>query len=301
MPHPAAWPFYFPKLPLPIPHSRLQVLPISAFSFQHWIAPQPPLSTFNQPPLRPHDRHQELLLSPTAASSSPQQHPRLRRRRRSIPRSASPCAKSPSRPPRPSAAKSKKTRPSASAYDCSGPWGDPAFITAPDEGLPALRAKVDPRPRRSRRVRRPPSEAPGQRLPLRKARRVRQQGRAEPPRRVPRPPRPAPPPPPRQARQGRFTQLAYARAGIITPEMEFIAIRENQKLASALKIADLSATISSATTSTNSTPHQQLLYLPPSDSQLQLSTRKQLHAASVFARFPQRIPKEITAESSSAA
>ena len=25
------------------------------------------------------------------------------------------------------------------------------------------------------------------------------------------------------------TQLAYARAGIITPEMEFIAIRENQK------------------------------------------------------------------------
>ena len=32
---------------------------------------------------------------------------------------------------------------------------------------------------------------------------------------------------PRRARAGAVTQLAYARAGIITPEMEFIAIREN--------------------------------------------------------------------------
>ncbi len=37
---------------------------------------------------------------------------------------------------------------------------------------------------------------------------------------------------PRRARTGQcVTQLHYARAGIITPEMEFIAIRENQKLA----------------------------------------------------------------------
>ncbi len=38
-----------------------------------------------------------------------------------------------------------------------------------------------------------------------------------------------PPRPPLRAKDGRaVTQLAYARAGIITPEMEFIAIRENQ-------------------------------------------------------------------------
>ncbi|NIN34475.1 MAG: phosphomethylpyrimidine synthase ThiC [Gammaproteobacteria bacterium] len=37
---------------------------------------------------------------------------------------------------------------------------------------------------------------------------------------------------PRRARTGQcVTQLHYARAGIITPEMEYIAIRENQKLA----------------------------------------------------------------------
>jgi phosphomethylpyrimidine synthase len=36
---------------------------------------------------------------------------------------------------------------------------------------------------------------------------------------------------PRRAKPGKaVTQLAYARAGIITPEMEFVAIRENQKL-----------------------------------------------------------------------
>ena len=37
-------------------------------------------------------------------------------------------------------------------------------------------------------------------------------------------------PTPRRAKSGKIvTQLAYARAGIITPEMEFVAIRENQK------------------------------------------------------------------------
>ena len=37
--------------------------------------------------------------------------------------------------------------------------------------------------------------------------------------------------PPRRARSGqRVTQMHYARNGIVTPEMEFIAIRENQKL-----------------------------------------------------------------------
>jgi phosphomethylpyrimidine synthase len=39
---------------------------------------------------------------------------------------------------------------------------------------------------------------------------------------------------PRRAREGRaITQMAYARAGIITPEMEFVALRENIGLAAA--------------------------------------------------------------------
>ncbi|HLK71906.1 MAG TPA: phosphomethylpyrimidine synthase ThiC, partial [Steroidobacteraceae bacterium] len=44
---------------------------------------------------------------------------------------------------------------------------------------------------------------------------------------------------PRRARGGAVTQLAYARAGIVTPEMEFVAIRENcgreQRAAAALR------------------------------------------------------------------
>ncbi len=38
--------------------------------------------------------------------------------------------------------------------------------------------------------------------------------------------------PPRRARPGKnVTQMHYARAGVVTPEMEFVAIRENQRLA----------------------------------------------------------------------
>src|SRR5262245_32167953 len=37
---------------------------------------------------------------------------------------------------------------------------------------------------------------------------------------------------PLRAKSGAVTQLAYARRGIITPEMEFIAIRENHRIAS---------------------------------------------------------------------
>jgi phosphomethylpyrimidine synthase len=92
-------------------------------------------------------------------------------------------------------------------YDCSGPWGDPAFQGDVQQGLPALRREwilsrgeveevapsYKPIPGRSD-VSMPPSLL---RKPLR-------------------------------ARPGKVvTQLQYARQGIITPEMEFIAIREN--------------------------------------------------------------------------
>src|SRR5215469_3814489 len=92
-------------------------------------------------------------------------------------------------------------------YDCSGPWGDPAFEGDVEQGLPALRAKWIQARADVENVE--PSYRP---IP----------GRSD-----------APIPPslrrkPLRAKAGRaVTQLYYARQGIITPEMEFIAIREN--------------------------------------------------------------------------
>ena len=109
-------------------------------------------------------------------------------------------------------------------YDCSGPWGDPSFDGEVTEGLPALRQEwirkrgdveeyvgrsdrpedngyiSDEHARRfneNKKARNKLKEYPGlKRKPLR--------GIDHP-----------------------VTQLWYARQGIITPEMEFIAIREN--------------------------------------------------------------------------
>jgi len=84
-------------------------------------------------------------------------------------------------------------------YDCSGPWGDPEFNAEPQSGLPTFRrdwilARGDVQEVETTAV------APNglaARRPLR-------------------------------AKPGKIvTQLQYARQGIITPEMEFIAIREN--------------------------------------------------------------------------
>ncbi|CAA9251619.1 MAG: Phosphomethylpyrimidine synthase ThiC [uncultured Craurococcus sp.] len=99
-------------------------------------------------------------------------------------------------------------------YDTSGPYTDPLHPTDIRRGLPALRAGWieargdveayagrDPRPEddglKPGEARRVPVFDRGQRQPLR-------------------------------ARPGAApTQLAYARAGIVTPEMEYVAIREN--------------------------------------------------------------------------
>ena len=91
-------------------------------------------------------------------------------------------------------------------YDCSGPWGDEAFAGTVREGLPGLR--------REWIARRADVEAC-------KGRRAagEDNGHA-----MLNQPRPAP----LRAKAGKVvTQLHYARQGIITPEMEFIAIREN--------------------------------------------------------------------------
>src|ERR1700687_3599758 len=110
-------------------------------------------------------------------------------------------------------------------YDTSGPWGDPDFHGDVTQGLPALRAKWirdrgDVEEHDGRKVQ--PiddgflSAAHAEHLAERNGSekgelRIKKLGGRE----------------PLRAKSGAVTQLAYARRGIITPEMEFIAIREN--------------------------------------------------------------------------
>jgi phosphomethylpyrimidine synthase len=115
-------------------------------------------------------------------------------------------------------------------YDTSGPWGDPDFHGDVTQGLPPLRAKwIRGRGDVEAVAGRPvtPSDdgwlseahaahANGKR-PTPNVQRPTLNGAGAPSRRKP-----------LRARNGcAVTQLAYARQGIITPEMEFIAIREN--------------------------------------------------------------------------
>ncbi len=161
-------------------------------------------------------------------------------------------------------------------YDCSGPWSDPAYTGTVEQGLPRLREKwiadrADAAPYDGRTIqpmdngylsathaeyaskseRNRLVEFPGlKRQPLR-------------------------------ASLGTpVTQLHYARQGIITPEMEFIAIRENLKRAN---IAD----------------HKDDIVRNDLDKQHAGSAQTVASAPyvpSVFSRFPQRIPNEITPE-----
>jgi phosphomethylpyrimidine synthase len=168
-------------------------------------------------------------------------------------------------------------------YDCSGPWGDPGFSGSVEEGLPALRrewilrrgdvveyAGRDVKPiddgylsekhrglDRAKRQDETALRLEGLTMPRRKTLRAK----------------------PGQV----VTQLAYARAGIITPEMEFIAIRENMKIADCrLPIADLS----------KDNVRNDLNKQHAGSSQL----GKSPYTPGIFGRFPQRIPSEITPE-----
>jgi phosphomethylpyrimidine synthase len=178
-----------------------------------------------------------------------------------------------------------EANPAVRVYDCSGPWGDPQFTGAVEQGLPALRrdwilARGDVEEYAGRPVQ-PIDDGylSEQHRGLDRARRqdetaFRLEGLTAPRRK------------PLRAKGGILvTQLAYARAGIITPEMEFIAIREQMRLAeSGLPGADLSRDLvrnevrkqhaGSASAGVGNSP-----YTP-----------------GVFKRFPQRIPAEITPE-----
>jgi phosphomethylpyrimidine synthase len=162
-------------------------------------------------------------------------------------------------------------------YDTSGPWGDPSFAGDVEKGLPALRrewilARGDVEEYEGRAIKpqdngylssshaQLASEKRGGLSPLQAPENARRR--------------------PLRAKAGRVvTQLQYARAGIITPEMEFIAIRENMRAA---RIAD----------------YAQDIARNDLDKQHQGSTQAGASpfTPSVFGRFPQRIPKEITPE-----
>ncbi|MEW6159829.1 MAG: phosphomethylpyrimidine synthase ThiC [Verrucomicrobiota bacterium] len=175
-------------------------------------------------------------------------------------------------------------------YDTSGPWGDPEFKGSVEQGLPPLRrkwilARGDVEEYEGRPVQ-PIDDGylSEKHRGLARAKRqdetaYRLEGLTAPRRK------------PLRARPGKVvTQLQYARAGIITPEMEFIAIRENQRQNSVIsnQCSDLR----------NDTVRNDLYKQHAGSAQLSLNTDSlnTEYSPSVFRRFPQRIPKEITPE-----
>ena len=123
-------------------------------------------------------------------------------------------------------------------YDTSGPWGDPDFHGEPAQGLPRLREawirdRVDVEDISGRPVK------PGDDGYLSETHRAQAEaeGRRNPVKYFDRAGRPI-----LRARAGRrVTQLHYARQGIVTPEMEYVAIRENTKLQRARELLEMTA------------------------------------------------------------
>jgi phosphomethylpyrimidine synthase len=180
-------------------------------------------------------------------------------------------------------------------YDCSGPWGDPRFHGDPTRGLPPLRLpwilsrgdveEYNGRPVQAiddgylsethRGLVQAQSSAAGKGAgvgtgPDAGAATLGPDPAAWPKRRVLR------------ARPGeRPTQLAYARRGVITPEMEFVALRENQ----GLEWLEAEAKTPPADRARDDLRHQHPAMPGGADT-----------AGSWRGRFPQRVPGRITPE-----
>jgi phosphomethylpyrimidine synthase len=113
--------------------------------------------------------------------------------------------------------------PPVRVYDTSGPYGDPASVTDVREGLPALRrewivGRGDVEGYEGRSLQ--PIDDGYLTFDAANQARTKEKGRLE--------DFPALVRTPLRAKQGAcVTQMHYAKRGIITPEMEFIAIREN--------------------------------------------------------------------------
>ncbi|MGD9896520.1 MAG: phosphomethylpyrimidine synthase ThiC [Candidatus Methylacidiphilaceae bacterium] len=117
----------------------------------------------------------------------------------------------------------RESNPNVRFYDTSGPYTDPTCPPELGKGLPAIRlpwieARGDSEPYAGR-VAQPIDD--GYLSWGHKEKVERRNGAMD---------QASPPPssrPPRRAKRDAVTQLAYARRGIVTPEMEFVAIREN--------------------------------------------------------------------------
>jgi phosphomethylpyrimidine synthase len=174
-------------------------------------------------------------------------------------------------------------------YDCSGPWGDPNFTGTSEVGLPALRANWI-------RARGDVEEIEGREVKPQddgylSGKHAEYASKAEKNRLVEFPGLTSNRRRPLRAKAGKVvTQLAYARAGIITPEMEFIAIRENVGRAMmedrGSKIADFSRD------NVRNDLHKQ----HAGSAQSSILNPQSSFTPSVFSRFPQRIPAQITPE-----
>jgi phosphomethylpyrimidine synthase len=157
-------------------------------------------------------------------------------------------------------------------YDTSGPWGDPVFEGDVEKGLPALRsdwirARGDVREYIGREVK---PQDNGYLSEVHAAAR-NPKFKIQNPQFYRRP---------LCASAGHpVTQLWYARQGTVTPEMEFIAIRENTGRA---KIAEMSQDIVRNDLEKQHAGFSQLGHSP--------------FTPGIFSRFPQRIPEEITPE-----
>ncbi len=166
-------------------------------------------------------------------------------------------------------------------YDTSGPWGDPAYEGDVERGLPALRkdwilgrgdvAEYDGREIKpqdngylSTSHAQIASEKRGGLSALSSPENAKRR--------------------PLKATGHPVTQLWYARQGIITPEMEFIAIRENMRAA---RLADYTNDIVR-----NDLDKQHLGSAQSGNGKAESGK----FVPSVFRLFPQRIPKEITPE-----
>jgi phosphomethylpyrimidine synthase len=174
-------------------------------------------------------------------------------------------------------------------YDCSGPWADAEFKGDVTQGLPALREKWI-------RARGDTGEYAGREVkPMDNGylsgKHEEYASQAEKNRLVQFPGLKRKP---LKASKGHsVSQLWYARQGIVTPEMEFIAIRENGRIASTfakatadkdcgLRIAELGKDI----------VRNDLNKQHAGSSQLMRS----IYSPSVFRSFPPNMPKEITPE-----
>ncbi len=166
-------------------------------------------------------------------------------------------------------------------YDCSGPWGDPEYAGDVTRGLPALRrdwilSRGDVEEYDGRDVK-PEDNGYLSRNHAEYASKAERNRLVEFPGLKRKPLR---------ASQGHpVTQLWYARQGIVTPEMEFIAIRENMRRAELTDMAE--NIVRNDLDQQHAGSHQ---------TSLNADSPNTDYTPSVFRRFPQRIPKEITPE-----